>query len=65
MTVTEEERKYIHQVIDRMLDDGEKCMIIQRAWIDEEYVMHRKMIRVYLNVGEDTKTPGVVCNNNC
>lgn len=55
MKLNDEERAYVHKVIDQMLDEDEKCMIIQRAWIDEELVMHRKMIRVYLNVGEDTR----------
>ena len=55
MKLNDEEMAYVHKVIDQMLDEDEKCMFIQRAWIDEELVMHRKMIRVYLNVGEETR----------
>ena len=49
MTVTEEERKELHKLLDQMLDENQKCMVLQRAWIEDEHLKYRRF-RVYLNV---------------
>lgn len=52
---SDEDRKIAHQLIDKIIDEGEEVAFMSMCSLNEDFSLNRKLYRVLLKITDDQR----------